>query len=177
MGAGKSTVGPILARALGLGFVDLDGEIERRLSRSVPTLMRERGLERFRRLEAGVAQEVLSGPPVVLATGGGWAAQPGRVASLEGAAHLVWLRVEPRTALARIGEDLSGRPLLDVADPLAAARALLAERTPHYARCAIRIDTDGRAPEEVAGEILRRAELRGSEARASSQRALRIGFD
>ena len=177
MGAGKSTIGRILARALDCGFVDLDDELERRLGRSVPTLLRECGVEDFRRMESSVAEKILAGPPVVFATGGGWGAQPGRVASLQEAAHAVWLRVRPRTALARIGEALSDRPLLDVADPLAAARALLAERTPHYARCAIKIDTDNRAPDEVAHEILRRAELRSAKVRAGSSETVRIGSD
>lgn len=177
MGAGKSTVGPILARALGCGFVDLDDEMERRHGRSVPALLRECGAEDFRRMESSVAREVLEGPPVVLSTGGGWGGRPGRVASLAGAAYAVWLRVRARTALARIGEGLAGRPLLDVADPLAAARALLARRTPHYARCPIRIDTDDRAPDEVAREILRRVGLGGGKAGTGSPRTARNGFD
>lgn len=156
MGAGKSTVGPILARALGCAFVDLDAAVERRLGRSVPAVIREQGLAVFRRAESEAAADILAGPPVVLATGGGWAACEGRVDALARRAHCVWLRVRPRTALARIGDRLRDRPLLDVADPLEAARALLEERAPRYGRCGIRIDTDELAPAEVADEILRR---------------------
>lgn len=158
MGAGKTTVGPILADALGRAFVDLDAAVGQRWGHPVPALIRERGLAFFRRVESAAAAEILAGPPVVLATGGGWAAQPGRIEALEGRAHAVWLQVRPRTALARIGDGLRDRPLLDVPDPLDAARALLAERTPCYQRCAIRIDTDELAPGQVAQEILRRLE-------------------
>ncbi len=159
MGAGKSTVGPILARALGCGFVDLDAAVERRLGRPVPAIVRDRGLSFFRRAESETAARILVGPPVVLATGGGWAARPGRVDALARRARCVWLRVRPRTVLARIGDGLRDRPLLDVPDPLAAARVLLDERTPFYARCGIRIDTDELAPGQVAAEILRRLDI------------------
>lgn len=167
MGAGKTTVGPVLADALGCAFVDLDAAVAQRWGRPAPALLRERGLAFFRRAESAAAAEILAGPPLVLATGGGWAAQPGRIEALEGRAHTVWLQVRPRTALARIGDGLRDRPLLDVPDPLGAARALLAERTPRYERCAIRIETDELAPAQVAQEILRR--LQDAAARASAR--------
>lgn len=167
MGAGKTTVGPILADALGCAFVDLDAAVAQRLGRPAAALIRERGLAFFRRAESAATAEILAGPPVVLATGGGWAARAGRVEALAGRAHTVWLQVRPRTALARIGEGLRDRPLLDAPNSLSVARALLAERTPCYEQCAIRIDTDELAPDQVAREILRR--LAGEAARAQAR--------
>lgn len=158
MGAGKTTVGPLVARALGCDFVDLDAAVEQRMERPVPVLIRERGEAFFRRAESAAAAEILAGPPLVLATGGGWAAQPGRIDALAGRARAVWLQVRARTALARMGGQLRDRPLLDGPDALSAARVLLAERTPCYERCAIRIDTEELAPGQVAQEILRRLE-------------------
>lgn len=154
MGAGKSTVGPLLADALGWDFADLDDEIARREGSHPVEIIRRHGLERFRELESKTARELLGRERVVLAMGGGWAAQPGHMASLRRDSLSVWLRVTPETALARIRGSDTPRPLLEGPDPHAAA-ALLRSRIAHYGLSTITIETEGRSPGEVAGEILR----------------------
>ena len=154
MGAGKSTVGPLLARALDWDFVDLDDEIARREGDHPGEIIRRRGVESFRELESETARKLLRRERVVIAMGGGWAAQPGHMESLGRDSPSVWLRVEPRTALARIRGSASARPLLRGPDPLGAAVALLRRRIGHYDRSAVTIETDGRSPDEVAREIL-----------------------
>lgn len=172
MGAGKSTTGRKIARALDWEFVDLDDEIERLHGRSPAVLIREQGEAAFRRMESEAARAVLARPRLVLATGGGWGAQPDHLAGLDAATCSVWLRVEPATAVARIASARNGaapparaaapgaaRPLLDDSpDPQAAAEALLRSRTPCYRRARVAVDTDDKTPEQVARSVL--AELR-----------------
>ena len=155
MGAGKSTVGPILARALDWDFVDLDDEIARREGVHPAEIIRRRGIEPFRELESEAARVLLRRERTVVAMGGGWAAQPGHMASLKSDSPSVWLRVEPTTALQRIRGSPTSRPLLEGPDPHAAAVALLRRRIAHYGRSTITIETDGRSPREVVREILR----------------------
>lgn len=159
MGAGKSTVGRIVARILGWAFVDLDDEIERLQGCSPASILRQRGESAFRRIESDVAVGVLARERIVLAAGGGWGAQPGLLAGLDAATCSIWLRVEPATAVARVAPAArdGARPLLDDApDPRAAAEALLRSRTPYY-RCAhAAVDTDGKTPEQVAQSVLAR---------------------
>ena len=157
MGAGKSTVGPILADRLGWAFVDLDDEVAGRAGAPVDEIIRRRGLESFRCLESEVGREVMRRRRVVVAVGGGWPAEPGHMELLAGGTLSVWLRVSAATALARIAKSVMRRPLLEVADPLATAESLLARRRVHYQRGDLAIDTEYRTPDEVAGDILKRS--------------------
>jgi len=107
MGAGKSTVGPLLARALGWRFVDLDAEVERAEGSSVAELIRGRGVERFRELESRTGRRVLRRRRVVVAAGGGWAAEPGHMDLLYDRSLVAWppyIHVQPpaRTRPARL---------------------------------------------------------------------------
>jgi shikimate kinase len=156
MGAGKSTVGPILAQRLGgWHFLDFDAEIERRAGASVAEIFRTRGELAFRALEAELTRELSSVSDTVLAPGGGWAAMPGAFDALPAGTITVWLRVDLDTAVQRALASGVQRPLLDVGDPREAARALLAEREPFYARATHVVDA-GMAPDRVADEILKR---------------------
>ncbi|MCY4572498.1 MAG: shikimate kinase [Gemmatimonadetes bacterium] len=156
MGAGKSTVGPMLADRLGWTFVDLDDEVAGRAGEPVHEIIRGRGLDTFRRLESEAGSAVMRRRRVVVAVGGGWPAQPGHMELLADGTLSVWLRVSPATALARIAESATRRPLLEVADPLATAESLLARRRQHYRRGDLEIDTERRTPDEVVGAILKR---------------------
>ena len=161
MGAGKSTVGPLLARALGWRFVDLDGEVERTEGSSVAALIRTHGIEHFREVEANAGRRVLRCRRIVVAAGGGWAAEPGHMDMLDELTLAVWLQVTPETALARMRTSRGSRPLLDVDDPVDAARDLLQGRTAHYSRSDITIDTEDRSPAGVVREIMRQPVLCG----------------
>ena len=154
MGAGKSTVGPIVARAMGWDFVDLDDEIARRDGRPPGEIIRERGIARFRRLESQAGRDILRRKRVVVAAGGGWAAEPGHLASLGQDSISVCLRVTLETSLARIEGSATSRPLLEGPDPRGAAEALLGSRTACYRQSDITIETEGRSPDEVARAIL-----------------------
>ena len=161
MGAGKSTVGAMLAARLGWPFVDLDDEVARRAGTPVHGIIRRRGLDAFRRLESEAGREVMRRRRVVVAVGGGWPAQPGHMELLADGALSVWLRVSAATAVERVAASGVSRPLLEVAEPLATAETLLARRREHYRRGDIEIDTDERTPREVVADILREIAPRG----------------
>lgn len=155
MGAGKTSVGRRLARCVGYRFVDLDEEVVRRAERSIPDIFREQGEAEFRRLETEVTRELDAASGVVVAAGGGWMARPELGERWKGAVR-VWLRVGASEAVARLEGRLDSRPLLHSEDPERAARRLLAERISSYARAELSVETEGRDPDAVAAEIMRR---------------------
>ena len=154
MGAGKSTIGPLLAGALGWTFLDGDRELARRSGVSVAEWFRVRGEAAFRLAEARLTVELCRRDRLVLAPGGGWAAFPGALDSLPMGTALVWLRVSPEEAVRRATDQAEIRPLLMVDDPLEEARRLLGEREVHYARADFRVDVEGRTPTELTTDIV-----------------------
>lgn len=151
-GAGKSTVGELLARVYGVGFRDTDADVEAAAGRSVADVFLEDGEETFRALERAAVVAGLAEHDGVLALGGGAVLDPATQADL--AAHtVVFLDVSLAEAAPRVG--LSGaRPLL-VGNPRARWQALMAQRRPIYERVAtVRVGTDGIAPDEVAQRVL-----------------------
>lgn len=154
MGAGKSTVGRMLADALGWSFVDLDDEVAGRDGMPVHQIIREEGLDHFRRRESEVGREILRRRRIVFSVGGGWPAQPGHMEQLRGGSVSIWLQVGVVSALKRIAASTSPRPLLEVADPLGTATALLNDREPYYRRGRIAIQTEGKSPGQVLNAIL-----------------------
>jgi shikimate kinase len=152
-GAGKSTVGPLLAARLDRPFLDLDVELERRAGASVAEQFARDGEPAFRRREGELSAELAGADPTVLAPGGGWLVNPA-AAPLRSAGRIIYLRTAPAAALARLGTAVAARPLLASAgDPLAALEALLARRRAAYETAALAVDTDGLAPDEVAAQI------------------------
>jgi shikimate kinase len=161
MGAGKSAVGAALARRLGTAFVDVDREVEAAAGASIAEVFASRGEPAFRRLERQV-WERLAGKPVVVALGGGAAAEPGAAERLGATGVVVYLRARPETLLARLG-DAGARPLLAGRSPegrAARVAALLEARRAGYERAAVVVDTDALDVEAVAARVAER--LRGS---------------
>ena len=155
MGSGKSAVGGILARRLGWRFIDTDREIEASARASVAQIFANEGEPRFRERERD-ALRALPASGAVVALGGGAVVEAGNREILAAKGTLVWLDASPEALAARTGAD-SGRPLLaglDREGRIARLRDLAAARRPAYAQAALRIDTDGRTPREVAEAVL-----------------------
>lgn len=168
MGAGKSTVGPLLAARLGRPFLDTDREIERAAGRSIPEIFAAEGEAGFRSRERE-AIERASGLAAVVALGGGAIAQPGAAARLREAGTVVFLSVPIERLLERIG-DPAGRPLLaglSGAERAARLAALLEERGRFYAEAHHVVEASG-PPEEVAARVAE--ELAGSGERVKGRK-------
>ena len=129
MGSGKSTVGRILARSLGYGFVDLDSEIEKHEGMSIPRIFEERGEQAFRRREAEAVAALAGRTRIVIAAGGGAPLQEGNRRFFAEMCACFHLKVSLATALSRTGSG-AGRPMLAGGEE--AARALYSERLPRY---------------------------------------------
>ncbi len=160
MAAGKSTVGPLLARRLGWEFVDFDEVIEARTGLPISEIFRVQGEGAFRAMEARLTDEFGCARGVVLAPGGGWITNPALLDGLCAGSLVVWLRVSPEEAVARALADDVHRPLLAGADPLEKARLLLREREPLYFLADAAVDVDGRDADDIAFEIAERIRIR-----------------
>jgi shikimate kinase len=151
MGAGKTTVGRLLADRWGVGFRDTDDLVEEAEGRSVSDIFVDSGEEHFRALERAAVGRALDEHPGVLALGGGAVMAEETRTALAGHA-VVFLRVGLTDAAARVGLGAS-RPLL-LGNVRGTMKGLLDERTPVYESVAsLSVDTDGRTPDEVANAV------------------------
>ena len=151
MGAGKSTVGRILAGRWGVVFRDTDDDVEAADGRSISEIFVDSGEEHFRALEREAVARALAEHDGVLAVGGGAVMAEGTRAAMAGH-RVVFLRVGLADAAARVGIG-SSRPLL-LGNVRGTMKALLDERSPVYeAVSTLAVDTDGRTPDEVANLV------------------------
>lgn len=138
MGAGKTTIGRLLAARLLFPFLDSDQEIEKRTGVSVATVFEIEGEEGFRHREAVVIKDILGHPPIVLATGGGAVLREENRIAFASADMVAYIAVDPRGLYERTRHDRS-RPLLQVADPLQRLRDLHEIRDPLYRKIATHV--------------------------------------
>ena len=164
MGAGKTTIGRILARKLGLRFVDSDHEIEARTGASIPWIFEIEGEPSFRRREADVIRELTGQQDLVLATGGGAVLDPDNRAHLRARGTVIYLRTTVNSILQRTAHD-KNRPLLQTADPRKKLEELMAVRDPLYLEIAdIVIDTGRPNVQSMVLTILNQLEKLACEA-------------
>jgi shikimate kinase len=151
MGAGKSTVGRLVAEALDVDFLDTDEVVERETAKTVADIFIEDGEGRFRELERAAVAEALATHDGVLALGGGAVLDVSTRELLDGH-RVVFLRVGLSDAAKRVGLGVS-RPLL-LGNVRGRIKQLLDERAPIYEAVATHVvDTDGLAAEEVAERV------------------------
>jgi XRE family aerobic/anaerobic benzoate catabolism transcriptional regulator len=153
-GAGKSTVGPELAKLLQRPFVELDSLVEDEAGLGLEEIFALHGEGYYRRLEREVLSRFVStGTAAVLATGGSLVTDRATYDLLKGSAITVWLQARPELHLARVAAQGDRRPMAGRADPLAELRLLLRDREPLYREAEVTVDTSERTPEEIAREI------------------------
>jgi shikimate kinase/3-dehydroquinate synthase len=143
MGAGKTTIGRILARKLGKRFIDSDHEIEARTGASIPWIFEIEGEDSFRRREAEVIRDLCSEDGLVLATGGGAVLNAQTRAHLAARGTVIYLRANVHSIMLRVLND-KNRPLLQTADPRRRLEELMAQREPLYREIASLVIDTGR---------------------------------
>jgi XRE family transcriptional regulator, aerobic/anaerobic benzoate catabolism transcriptional regulator len=154
-GAGKSTVGPLLAQRLGCAFVELDACIERATGLRLDEIFQLHGETYYRDVERRELQRLLAGEPCVLAVGGGIVTDAQSLAALEARARTVWLRAEPEDHWQRVVAQGDLRPMADNEQAFAQLRRILHERDPFYRRANVVVETSGRGVAEVVAAIER----------------------
>lgn len=153
MGAGKSTLGRLLASALKRPFYDSDKVIEERCGAGIPWIFDIEGEEGFRVREAQIIDELTREQGIVLATGGGAVLKPENRNALHQRGFVIFLRTTVEQQLARTGKDRN-RPLLQTENPRLRLDQMREIRDPLYLETAhLVIDTDQRPPRQVMLDI------------------------
>jgi shikimate kinase len=156
MGAGKSTIGRMLAKELGYRFLDSDRIIEERCGANIPWIFDVEGESGFRERETAMLKELSEEPGTVLATGGGAVMRSENHALLKSDAMVVYLRASIDQQIERTRKDRN-RPLLQNDNPEAVLRKLFALRDPIYTELAdIVMHTDRKSPRLVVRQLVNR---------------------
>ena len=157
-GAGKSTVGKMVAERLHTAFVDIDSILNRKEGKPISMIFAEKGEPAFREMERKEVEAALSHDPMVIAPGGGWAAQPGALDSAKSRGYIVYLKARAEVAAGR-AEPSGTRPVLMGDDPLARMRELYTTRDPFYAKADATVLTEAKTAENVAAEVVKLAQM------------------
>ena len=154
-GAGKSTLGKLLAKRIGWNFVELNKEIESENGLSVAEIINLYGQEGFRRLEQAAVQQLLArNELMVLATGGGIVSEPLTFDLILSSFYTVWLKAEPEEHMGRVRRQGDLRPMADDRSAMAELRNILLSREPLYSRAAAVVDTAGLSVDAAAARLI-----------------------
>ena len=153
-GAGKSTLGKMLAKKIGWNFVELNKEIERENGLSVAEVIALYGQEGFRRMEQAALTQLLARKELmVLATGGGIVSEPLTFDLILSSFYTIWLKADPEEHMARVRSQGDLRPMADDRSAMAELRNILVSREPLYARASVVVDTAGLSVDAAAARL------------------------
>jgi len=165
-GAGKSTIGPLLAAELKLPFVEMDALVQEAAGLPLDQIFELHGERYYRRLERETLQSILAGSHAsVVAAAGGVVNEPATWKTLLDRTTVVWLRARPEDHWRRVIAQGDRRPMADNPDAMAELRAMLASREARYAQAHVVVDTARRTPLAVAKAIV--GELAAHEERSA----------
>jgi len=154
-GAGKSTLGKLLAKKIGWSFVELNKEIEAQNGLSVAEIMALYGQGGFRRMEQAALGQLLARKELmVLATGGGIVSEPLTFDLILSSFYTIWLKAEPEEHMARVRRQGDLRPMADDRSAMAELRTILLSREPLYARASAVVDTAGLDVDHAAARLI-----------------------
>ena len=154
-GAGKSTLGKMLANKIGWNFVELNKEIEAQNGLSVAEIIALYGQEGFRRMEQAALTQLLARKELtVLATGGGIVSEPLTFDLILSSFYTIWLKAEPEEHMARVRSQGDLRPMADDRSAMAELRTILKSREPLYARASAVVDTAGLTVDAAAARLI-----------------------
>ncbi len=154
-GAGKSTLGKILAKKIGWNFVELNKEIETQNGLSVAEIIALYGQEGFRRMEQTALNQLLARKELmVLATGGGIVSEPLTFDLILSSFYTIWLKAEPEEHMMRVRRQGDLRPMADDRSAMAELRNILVSREPLYARASATVDTAGLSVDAAAARLI-----------------------
>jgi shikimate kinase len=152
-GSGKTTVGKLVAEALGADVIDIDNLLVREMGKPVSQIFGMLGEPHFREMEREAVKTAQARDPCVIVPGGGWAAQPGQLEEAKSRSLIIYVKCRPDTAAKR-SEQGEARPLLAGTDPVQRMRSLLQEREAFYLKADHQVQGDNPSAEEVASEVV-----------------------
>src|SRR3982075_4363255 len=154
-GAGKSTLGKLLADKIGWSFVELNKEIEQQNGLSVAEVIAMYGQEGFRRMEQAALGQLLARKELmVLATGGGIVSEPLTFDLILSSFYTIWRKAEPEEHMARVRRQGDLRPMADDRSAMAERRTILRSGEPLYARASAVVDTAGLSVDNAAARLI-----------------------
>ena len=153
MASGKTSVGRRVAKRLGFCFMDMDQFIEQEQGRTISEIFATEGEPYFRALETGLLRRLTHHDNTVISCGGGVVTTPGNLPLLKQIGAVVFLNADPEDIIRRLEHD-TRRPKVQGGDLRQRVTTLLAQRLPLYEQADVAVQTLGKTPNQVAGEVI-----------------------